>query len=97
MAQFVNPEADIIGKNHALATNCGAAKGLQALVKSNLGPKGTMKMYVRAGRPANTPRKFKLTRWNSACHCGYTVRRTRTGSRHERIRDTEAHDLTSHD
>ena len=44
MAQFVNPNADVIGKSQALALNCGAAKGLQSLVKSNLGPKGTMKM-----------------------------------------------------
>ena len=44
MAQVVSPNADIIGKNQALAMNCAATKGLQALVKTNLGPKGTMKM-----------------------------------------------------
>mgnify|MGYP002386624270 CR=1 FL=1 len=54
MAQMVNPNADIIGKNHALMINCSAGKGLQALVKSNLGPKGTMKMYVPL-RPLNNP------------------------------------------
>ncbi len=47
MAQVVNPNADIIGKNQALSMNCAAGKGLQSLVKTNLGPKGTMKMYVK--------------------------------------------------
>mmetsp|Transcript_19166 Transcript_19166/g.34245 ORF Transcript_19166/g.34245 Transcript_19166/m.34245 type:complete len:545 (+) Transcript_19166:76-1710(+) len=42
----VNPNADIIGKNHALAMNIQAAKSLMSVVKSNLGPSGTMKMLV---------------------------------------------------
>lgn len=46
MAQFVNPNAEVIGKSQALTMNCSAAKGLQAVVKTNLGPKGTMKMYA---------------------------------------------------
>lgn len=46
MAQVVNPQAEVIGRSHALAMNCSAARGLQGIVKSNLGPKGTMKMLV---------------------------------------------------
>jgi T-complex protein 1 subunit zeta len=46
MAQVVNPNADVIGKNQAMGVNCSAAKGLQSLLKTNLGPSGTMKMYV---------------------------------------------------
>jgi len=42
----VNPNADIIGKNHSLAMNIQAAQSLMSVVKSNLGPSGTMKMLV---------------------------------------------------
>lgn len=42
----VNPGADVIGSKHALTMNVNAAKGLQNVLKSNLGPKGTMKMLV---------------------------------------------------
>jgi len=42
----VNPNADVIGKQHALMMNINAAKGLQNVLKTNLGPKGTMKMLV---------------------------------------------------
>lgn len=45
-AQIVNPDADVIGKRHALMMNIAAAKGLQKVLESNLGPKGTMKMLV---------------------------------------------------
>ena len=41
----VNPQADVIGSRHALLMNISAAKGLADVVKSNLGPRGTMKMY----------------------------------------------------
>ncbi len=36
----------IVGKKVALQVNIGAAKGLQAVLKSNLGPRGTIKMLV---------------------------------------------------
>jgi T-complex protein 1 subunit zeta len=42
--QYVNPNADIIKKAQALAVNINAAKGLQEVLKTNLGPKGTIKM-----------------------------------------------------
>jgi len=44
--QTVNPNAEIVGKQVALQVNIGAAKGLQAVLKSNLGPRGTIKMLV---------------------------------------------------
>ena len=42
--QMVNANADLIRKAQALAVNINAAKGLQEVLKTNLGPKGTMKM-----------------------------------------------------
>lgn len=42
----LNPKAEIARASHALAINISAAKGLQEILKSNLGPKGTMKMLV---------------------------------------------------
>lgn len=42
----VNPNADVIGTKHALNMNVNAAKGLQNVLRTNLGPKGTMKMLV---------------------------------------------------
>lgn len=42
----VNPNADVIGQKHALTMNINAGKGLQSVLKSNLGPKGTLKMLV---------------------------------------------------
>lgn len=44
--QLVNANADIIRKAQALGVNINAAKGLQEVLKSNLGPKGTIKMLV---------------------------------------------------
>ncbi|CEL96991.1 unnamed protein product [Vitrella brassicaformis CCMP3155] len=42
----VNARADVLKKSAALAVNCNAAKGLQEVLKSNLGPRGTLKMLV---------------------------------------------------
>lgn len=44
--QTINPRADVIGQEHALMINVSAAKGLAEILKTNLGPKGTMKMLV---------------------------------------------------
>lgn len=43
---YVNKEADVIKSAQALQVNIQAAKGLQEVLKSNLGPKGTIKMLV---------------------------------------------------
>lgn len=40
----VNPKADVARHSQALAININGARGLQEVLKSNLGPKGTMKM-----------------------------------------------------
>lgn len=47
--QFVNPRADQLRKTAALNMNINAAKGLMEVLKSNIGPKGTLKMLVGGG------------------------------------------------
>ncbi|KAI9911901.1 hypothetical protein PsorP6_009020 [Peronosclerospora sorghi] len=42
----INPNAEIVSKSQALLVNVSAAKGLQGVLKSNLGPRGTLKMLV---------------------------------------------------
>eukprot|EP00958_Prasinococcus_capsulatus_P010477 scaffold1026_cov409-Prasinococcus_capsulatus_cf.AAC.3 len=42
----LNPNAEVMNKQAALFMNINAAKGLQDVMKSNLGPKGTIKMLV---------------------------------------------------
>lgn len=44
--QLVNPNADVVKKGAAAAMNINAARGLQDVLSSNLGPKGTLKMLV---------------------------------------------------
>ena len=46
MVTVVNSKADVLKASAALAVNCNAAKGLQEVMKSNLGPRGTLKMLV---------------------------------------------------
>jgi len=44
--QFINSKADQLKKLGALTMNINAAKGLMEVLKSNIGPKGTLKMLV---------------------------------------------------
>ena len=44
--QFLNPKAEVARAAQALGINISAAKGIQDVLKSNLGPKGTLKMLV---------------------------------------------------
>ncbi|KAJ3220383.1 T-complex protein 1 subunit zeta [Dinochytrium kinnereticum] len=44
--QLANPKADVARRGQALQLNINAALGLQDVLKSNLGPKGTLKMLV---------------------------------------------------
>uniref|UniRef100_A0A6N2L5Q5 Uncharacterized protein n=1 Tax=Salix viminalis TaxID=40686 RepID=A0A6N2L5Q5_SALVM len=44
--RLLNPNAEVLNKSAALHMNINAAKGLQDVLKSNLGPKGTIKMLV---------------------------------------------------
>jgi T-complex protein 1 subunit zeta len=43
---MLNPKAEVARAAQALAINISAAKGIQDVLKTNLGPKGTMKMLV---------------------------------------------------
>lgn len=45
-ASMLNKNNELARKFHALLFNITAAKGLQSIVESNLGPKGTLKMYI---------------------------------------------------
>ncbi|KAF7489948.1 T-complex protein 1 subunit zeta [Sarcoptes scabiei] len=42
----LNPKAEIARYSQALAINIGGARGLQEVLRTNLGPQGTMKMLV---------------------------------------------------
>jgi T-complex protein 1 subunit zeta len=42
----LNKDAEVVRKMHALSMNVVAAGSLQEVMKSNLGPKGTLKMLV---------------------------------------------------
>jgi T-complex protein 1 subunit zeta len=44
--RMLNPNAEVLNKSAALHMTINAAKGLQDVLKSNLGPKGTIKMLV---------------------------------------------------
>ena len=44
--RVLNPNAEVLNKSAALHMNINAAKGLQDVLKTNLGPKGTIKMYL---------------------------------------------------
>ena len=44
--QFVNSQAQVLKKAQALAMNINAGKGLYEIMKTNLGPRGTLKMLV---------------------------------------------------
>uniref|UniRef100_UPI0024152445 TCP-1/cpn60 chaperonin family protein n=1 Tax=Candidatus Hodgkinia cicadicola TaxID=573658 RepID=UPI0024152445 len=44
--KVLNPKAELARASQALAVNISGATGIQDVMKSNLGPKGTMKMLV---------------------------------------------------
>lgn len=44
--QLLNPRAEVLRRNQALQVNIAAAQGLQQVLASNLGPKGTLKLLV---------------------------------------------------
>jgi len=45
-ANLVNPNAEIVASSQCLMVNVSAARGLQSVLKTNLGPRGTLKMLV---------------------------------------------------
>lgn len=46
MLNELSPNAEIVSKQYALKVNTAAAIGLQSVLKSNLGPTGTLKLLV---------------------------------------------------
>eukprot|EP00633_Aureoumbra_lagunensis_P002598 CAMPEP_0197302802 /NCGR_PEP_ID=MMETSP0890-20130614/51278_1 /TAXON_ID=44058 ORGANISM="Aureoumbra lagunensis, Strain CCMP1510" /NCGR_SAMPLE_ID=MMETSP0890 /ASSEMBLY_ACC=CAM_ASM_000533 /LENGTH=552 /DNA_ID=CAMNT_0042782501 /DNA_START=9 /DNA_END=1667 /DNA_ORIENTATION=- len=44
--KLVNPGSEVVTRAQSLLVNAGAARGLQSILKSNLGPRGTLKMLV---------------------------------------------------
>ncbi|KAF1744669.1 hypothetical protein MXB_797 [Myxobolus squamalis] len=46
---LINPKADLVRAQFALQVNTSAARALQDILSSNLGPRGTMKMLVSGG------------------------------------------------
>ena len=62
--QYLNPKAEVLKKIQALAMNINASMGLQDVMKSNLGPKGTLKMYL-----------FLLTQVSWRCRTNQTHKR----------------------
>eukprot|EP00761_Pharyngomonas_kirbyi_P008894 gb/GECH01008906.1/.p1 GENE.gb/GECH01008906.1/~~gb/GECH01008906.1/.p1 ORF type:complete len:534 (+),score=126.78 gb/GECH01008906.1/:1-1602(+) len=44
--QYLNPNSEYARKSNAISINISAARGLLEVMKTNLGPKGTMKMLV---------------------------------------------------
>lgn len=45
-ALALNPNADVARRGQTLQININAAEGLKDVLKSNLGPRGTLKMLV---------------------------------------------------
>lgn len=43
---LINPNAEIVSSDQCLLVNVAAARGLQSVIRTNLGPKGTLKMLV---------------------------------------------------
>ena len=59
-AKMLNPGADVMGTQAALFMNINAAKGLLDVMKTNLGPRGTIKMLV--GGSGGAPRPSGISR-----------------------------------
>ena len=59
----LNPNAEVLNKSAALHMNINAAKGLQDVLKSNLGPKGTIKMYIYTSLSLSLSRSRSDSLW----------------------------------
>lgn len=57
----LNPKAEVMGRHAALFMNINASKGLLDVMKTNLGPKGTIKMLVGGAGGAS--------RWHTRRFC----------------------------
>lgn len=74
----LNPNAEIMGKSAALFMNINAAKGLHEVMKTNFGPKGTIKMLVGGAGGAST-RTTELQRAPAAAAAALPRTATRSG------------------
>jgi T-complex protein 1 subunit zeta len=68
--QRLNANADVMGSKAALFMNINAAGGLMDVMKTNLGPRGTIKMLVSGSGD------IKLTKVRG-CACARRARRAR--------------------
>lgn len=57
---MANPNAEVARRGHALSININAALGLLDVVKTNLGPKGTIKMLVSGAGDIKTTKDGKI-------------------------------------
>ena len=57
----LNSKAEVMGRGAALFMNINAAKGLYEVMKTNLGPKGTIKMLVGGAGGEASLITFQLT------------------------------------
>ena len=55
---MLNANAEVMGRQAALFMNINAAKGLEDVMKTNLGPKGTIKMLVSGAGGEQSRRYF---------------------------------------
>ena len=64
----INPNAELMNADAALFMNINAAKGLQDVMKTNLGPKGTIKMLVDGAGGADGTGLIEVKEWmNDDC------------------------------
>ena len=83
----LNPKAEVMGRGAALFMNINAAKGLHDVMKTNLGPKGTIKMLVGgAGGQQSDHTFFPEQR---LCMDRYAMQPTQFVSRHADIKLTK--------
>lgn len=57
--KMLNDDAELARKSVAMAMNVNAAKGLMEVLRTNLGPKGTLKMCAPLGPPAPSAKKAR--------------------------------------
>lgn len=58
--QLANPNAEVARRGQALSININASLGLVDVVKTNLGPKGTIKMLVSGSGEIKTTKDGKV-------------------------------------
>ena len=62
---LINPNAEIVASSQCLMVNVAAARGLQGVLKTNLGPRGTLKMLVGGAGQIKITKGILFIRLNS--------------------------------